>query len=57
MAVKKCRNSECDFTFTKKKKDWDKVARRGQTSSTHECEKLEYRVCTHFLTSSSLKKG
>ena len=28
LAVKKCRNRECDYTFKKKKKDWEKVKKR-----------------------------
>ena len=28
LAVKKCRNRESDYTFKKKKKDWEKVKKR-----------------------------
>ena len=31
-------------TFEKKKKDWERVKKRGVISLTHEREKLEYRV-------------
>ena len=44
VAVKKCRNRECDYTFEKKKKDWERVKKRGVISLTHEREKVEYRV-------------
>ncbi|CAH3177184.1 unnamed protein product, partial [Porites lobata] len=48
VAVKKCRNRECDYTFEKKKKDWERVKKRGVISPTHEREKLEYRAdCLH----------
>ena len=44
VAVKKCRNRECDYMFEKKKKDWERVKKRGVISLTHEREKREYRV-------------
>lgn len=44
VAVNKCRNKECDYTFEKKKKDWERVKKRGVISPTHKREKVEYRV-------------
>jgi len=38
VAVKKCRNRECDYTFEKKKKDWERVKKRGVISPAHEGE-------------------
>ena len=49
VAVKKCRNRECDYTFKKKKKDWERVKKRGVISPRHEREKLEYRVGIYIV--------
>ena len=49
VAVKKCRNRECDYTCEKKKKDWERVKKRGVISPTHEREKLEYRVGIYIV--------
>ena len=51
VAVKKCRNRECDYTFEKKKKDWERVKKRGVISLTHahEREKREYRVGIYIV--------
>ena len=38
VAVNKCRNRECDYTFEKKKKDLERVKKRGVISLTHERE-------------------
>ena len=49
VAVKKCRNRECDYTFEKKKKDWERVKKRGVISPTHERWKREYRVGIYIV--------
>ena len=49
VAVKKCRNKECDYMFEKKKKDWERVKKRGVISPTHEREKREYRVGIYIV--------
>ena len=42
--MKTCRNKESDYTFEKKKKDWERMKKQGVISLTHEREKREYRV-------------
>ena len=37
------------YTFEKKKKDWERVKKRGVISLTHEREKREYRVGIYIV--------